>query len=125
MKAMRSLTMSIVVVGVIALAFGVLFGCSAKEEAEPQATEETGEAQTEQAEQPAEAAEAEVVAYDNPKEGICPVCQMKVEEGHIEVAKIDDKNYACCSARCVTMLTENPVQYLTQEEEAGHEGHQH
>jgi YHS domain-containing protein len=125
-KTTRCLTVLIVVVGLVALVFGGLLGCSAKEEAEPQATEEQteemGEAQTDQGEPSGEAGEVEVVAFDNPEKGVCPVCHMEVEAGQIEVAMVEDKKYACCSDRCATMLTDDPDHYLTA---TGHEGHQH
>jgi hypothetical protein len=52
-------------------------------------------------------------AYSNPKPGICPVCQMALERAYIEEVTIAEKKYACCSARCVALLSDSPDQYLT------------
>ena len=108
----------------VVLAVGLFVGCSSDggEEAatteEAVATEEPAVAE----DQAKEVAEA-LLAYANPKTGMCPVCDMKVEVAQIKEAKIEDKKYACCSASCVAKLTEDPDKYLVAK--TGHEGHGH
>jgi len=65
-------------------------------------------------------------SYSNPAAGQCPVCEMKLEPAHVQVAEISGKKYACCSTNCATKLTENPAKFLSAAAEAGsHEGHTH
>ncbi len=52
-------------------------------------------------------------AFSNPKPGICPVCQMALERAYVEEVTIAENKYACCSARCVALLSESPDQYLS------------
>jgi len=121
---------------VIIMALAALAGCGSKEKTEsatqkseaPAAdktmagTESQGVA-GEQKTQPA----ADWSEYSNPKPGVDPVCQMNLEPGYVEVATIEGKKYACCSARCVSMLEQNPDQYLSAaaSTEDSHEGHTH
>ena len=95
---------------VTAIAVGVFVGCSSSE------TDKTETATTETQETMAEATETAVdfASYANPKEGVCPACGMKVSAEHLEVAKIGEKEYACCSAGCVAMITEDPDKYLAK-----------
>jgi YHS domain-containing protein len=126
----------------IVLAVAVLAGCGSKEKATP-STETSGSPATEKAtastesqgaysEQKTEAAPetqqaVDWSAYSNPKAGVCPVCQMNLEPAYVEVATIAEKKYACCSSRCVAMLSQNPDQYLSAaaSAEESHEGHTH
>jgi hypothetical protein len=115
---------TIFIIAIVVMTFGIYMGCS-KEAADTETAAETDVEETKDAvETAAEEAEVDLAAFNNPKEGICPVCQMKVEKGYIEVASVTDKKYACCSAGCVTALTEDPDKYLKVAEE-GHEGHNH
>ena len=117
----------VMLVLVTAVAFGVFVGCSSSETDKTEtATTETQETMAEATETAAETA-VDLAAYDNPKEGVCPACGMKISAEHLEVVKINDKEYACCSAGCVAMLTENPDKYLAADaaEPTGHEGHDH
>ena len=113
----------VLLVLVTAIAVGVFVGCSSDD------TDKAETATAETQETMAEATEAAVdfAAYANPKEGVCPACGMKVNAEHIKVAKIDDKEYACCSAGCVAMIIEDPAKYLAADaaETTGHEGHNH
>jgi len=122
MPARGNSVISTLLVILVIAALGVFLGCgSSEEKAETQATaEETGAEATTAAEETA----VDLASFDNPKEGICPVCKMKVEAGYVEVANITEKKYACCSAGCVAALTEDPDKYLMAEADA-HEGHDH
>jgi YHS domain-containing protein len=127
---------------VIILALAALASCGSKEKtesaaqkSEAPATDKTmagtesqgvsGEQKTETA--PETQPAADWSAYSNPKPGVDPVCQMNLEPGYVEVATIEGKKYACCSARCVSMLEQNPDQYLSAaaSAEGSHEGHTH
>ena len=122
MSAIRKSVVSTLFLILVIAAVGVFLGCSSSEEkADTQATtEETAAEATATAEETA----VDLASFDNPKEGICPECKMKVEKGYIEVASVTDKKYACCSAGCVAALTEDPDKYLMAEGD-GHEGHDH
>jgi hypothetical protein len=106
------------------LAFGAFVGCSSGDgdEAATGYTETVDKAEDVAAK--AEETAVDLASFDNPEEGVCPVCKMKVEAAYVEVAEIDEKKYACCSARCVAMLIETPDKYLTADA-TGHEGHGH
>ncbi len=115
-------TLSLMVALVIAV--GVFVGCSSSE-TEEAATAAQGT--VDKAKEVAATAEEKVVdlaSFDNPKVGVCPVCKMNVEAAYVEIAKVDEKEYACCSERCVAMLQETPDKYLMAEA-TGHEGHNH
>ena len=117
-------------------ALAVMAGCGgSKEKAESTATEKmttsseqpdaAGQQKTETA--PETQPAADWSAYANPKPGVDPVCQMTLDPAYVEVATIEGKKYACCSARCVSMLEQNPDQYLSAaaSAEESHEGHTH
>ena len=120
---------------VIIMALAALAGCGSKEKAESTATEKmttsseqpdvAGQQKTEAAPETQQAVDWS--AYSNPKPGVDPVCQMNLEPGYVEVATIEGKKYACCSSRCVAMLSQNPDQYLSAaaSAEESHEGHTH
>ena len=119
---------------VMVLALAALAGCGSKEKAETPATEKAStstesqgaysERKTETSQETQQAVDWS--AYSNPKAGVCPVCQMNLEPAYVEVATIAEKKYACCSSRCVAMLSENPDQYLSAAASAeSHEGHTH
>lgn len=118
MTVLRNPMVGALFVFLVVVAVGVFTGCGSEKAEDTQATTEEAAAET------AGEAAVDLASFDNPKEGICPVCAMKVEKGYIEVATITDKKYACCSAGCVATLAENPDKYLTAAEE-GHEGHNH
>ncbi len=126
MTTPRGVAISILILSIIV--FGVFLGCGSKETADTEATaDHSMQTMDKPAAETTEAAEAtgeDLAAYDNPKVGICPVCQMTLEEGYIEVASIGDKKYACCSAGCVAALTQDPDTYLMTSDK-GHEGHSH
>jgi YHS domain-containing protein len=104
----------ILLVSLLVAAFALVLGCGSKETAETPAPQAQPEA-------------VDWTAYANPKAGVCPVCSMELHADHVEVASIGEKQYACCSSSCATMLAENPDKYLTAEPsgEESHEGHQH
>ncbi len=117
----------VLLVIVTAIAVGVFVGCSSSETDKTEtATTETQETMAEATETATETA-VDFASYANPKEGVCPACGMKVSAEHLKVAKINDKEYACCSAGCVAMITEDPDKYLAADasEPTGHEGHNH
>lgn len=108
----------------LVIAVGVFVGCSSSE-TEEAATAAKGT--VDKAKEVAATAEEQAVdlaSFDNHEEGVCPVCKMNVEAAYVEVAKVEEKKYACCSERCVAMLQEAPDKYLTAEA-TGHEGHNH
>ncbi|UCH85056.1 MAG: hypothetical protein JSW50_05035 [Candidatus Latescibacterota bacterium] len=121
---MRTRVLGILVIAVFVMTMGVYLGCSKEKTDAETAAEEVTEDTQAAAETPAKETGAELAAYANPEVGVCPVCKMKVEAGYIEVAAVDDKKYACCSAGCVAELAKAPDKYLTAAEE-GHEGHDH
>lgn len=120
---MKSFVVLSLVIALV-LAVGVFVGCSSSE------TEETATAYTGTVDKAkdvaaqAEEAAVDVAAFANPEKGVCPVCKMNVEAAYVEIAKVDEKEYACCSERCVAMLQETPDKYLMAEA-TGHEGHNH
>jgi hypothetical protein len=105
-------------------AFGSFIGCSSGDgdEAATGYTETVDKAEDVAAK--AEEKAVDLASFDNPEVGVCPVCKMKVEAAYVEVAEVDDKKIACCSARCVAMVTESPDKYLAADA-TGHEGHDH
>ena len=114
----------------VLLGLALYAGCGSKEKTETPATQETTNPSTQnmgdtEAQKPSET--VDWAKYDNPKPGICPVCGMNLNPDYVEVASIGEKEYACCSSHCVTMLTENPAKYLTEgaPSEGTHEGHGH
>jgi YHS domain-containing protein len=106
---------------VVLLAFALYLGCGSKETAETPAKQETA-AETTTPSTPApqdtmqtQPAEVDWSAYANPKPGVCPGCNMTLDPASFEVATIGEKQYACCSAHCATLLAENPEKYLAPE----------
>jgi YHS domain-containing protein len=123
MTVLRNPTVGALLLILVVAALGVFVGCSSEKAEDTQATTETAAEETQAATETAAEEAVELASFDNPKEGICPVCTMKVEKGYIEVANVTEKKYACCSAGCVAALTENPDKYLAAKD--GHEGHNH
>ena len=121
MRELRYTGVNTVIAFVVVAALAVMVGCGSKEKAETPATEKattSTESQGAYSEQKTETSQetqqaVDWSAYSNPKAGVCPVCQMNLEPAYIEVATIAEKKYACCSSRCVAMLSENPDQYLS------------
>lgn len=135
MRKLKYTGVNIVAALLLIVALAVMVGCGSKEKAESTATEKattSAESQSTAGEQKTEAAPetqqaVDWSAYSNPKAGVCPVCQMNLEPAYVEVATIAEKKYACCSSRCVAMLSQNPDQYLSAaaSAEESHEGHGH
>ncbi len=133
---MKKLSVNLLAAVLLIAALAVVAGCGgSKEKAESTATEKmttsaeskdvAGEQKTETAPQTQQAVDWS--AYANPKPGVDPVCQMILEPAYVTETTIAGKKYALCSSRCVTMLTENPDQYLSAaaSAEESHEGHTH
>jgi hypothetical protein len=118
---------------VIVTAMAAYIGCASNEKSESTKTEGTaadtrsqstyGEPMSQATPDTAQAADWS--AYSNPKPGFCPVCQMVLTPAYVEEVTIAEKKYACCSARCVAMLSQNPDQYLSAAAslEESHEAH--
>jgi hypothetical protein len=125
MKVISRYALRILLASAVLFVFALFIGCGSKETAETPKTETAGEMQT-----PAPGTETAAVdwsAYANPKPGICPGCNMALDPNTMEVAMIGDKQVACCSSHCATMVAENPDKYLKAEAsgEESHEGHGH
>jgi YHS domain-containing protein len=130
---MRKLSVNLPAAVFLVAAIALVAGCGgSKEKSESTATEKmtaTTEAHGGAGEQESQATQQAVdwSAYSNPKAGVCPVCQMNLEPAYVTEVTIAEKKYACCSSRCVNMLSENPDQYLSAaaSTEESHEGHTH
>lgn len=123
---MRTQSMTVLrflAIGMLILALGVALGCGSKEKAEPQSAATDAPATTaKKAVDAAKEAAGDIATLANPKEGIDPVCGMKLDE-HRLVIEVDGKKYGFCSAACAEEFQANPEKYLTAD--AGHEGHDH
>lgn len=112
----------------VLLAVALYLGCGSKETAETPAKQETATPSTPSSDAAqTQPATVDWTAYANPKPGVCPGCSMTLDPATFVVATIGEKQYACCSSYCVTMITENPEKYLNPEAsgEESHEGHAH
>ena len=119
---MKKVSILLVIAAVVVL--GALVGCSSGDGDEATTGYNEAVDKTEDVAKKAEERAVDLASFDNPEEGICPVCKMNVEAAYVEVATVGDKKYACCSARCVSMLQDAPDKYLTADA-TGHEGHDH
>lgn len=119
----------ILLASAVLLVFGLFAGCGSNETAETPKSEAAGEAHSEMHSTPAGADTTAVdwSAFANPKPGICPGCGMTLDPNTMKVATVGEKQIACCSDHCATMIAENPDKYLKAEgaAEESHEGHGH